>query len=329
MFNYLEIDEFDYLFDCYIYNENINVENNINVIAELLTKIPKLSSIDKSDFCYEKHFEKAEQSYKKGLIKDYSSVDPSFILDDSFRTVLNSYVEDPLSEEEFHEAATLHKIFMGVENKFGEILEEYVASKLKDNGWVWCAGSLVKGIDIIKKDGGTWKLLQIKSRSNTENSSSKKIREYIKDKTGSEIQSWYRLNVNPKINTSPIEWNVLENLVGLQGFSEQDFLTFFANKYSKSKKIYGDINPLIKDLYTKKLSLPTLDKHIEKVSLAIEKRQQKPPRPLTQEFRTIAIKYDLSDVENIDSLLVLLNSRKDQIIQEMIGSDQNIQNLLR
>jgi hypothetical protein len=329
MFNYLEIDEFDYLFDCYIYNENINVENNINVIAELLTTIPKLSSIDKSDFCYEKHFEKAEQSYKKGLIKDYSSVDPSFILDDSFRTVLNSYVEDPLSEEEFHEAATLHKIFMGVENKFGEILEEYVASKLKDNGWVWCAGSLVKGIDIIKKDGGTWKLLQIKSRSNTENSSSKKIREYIKDRTGSEIQSWYRLNVNPKINTSPIEWNVLENLVGLQGFSEQDFLTFFANKYSKSKKIYGDINPLIKDLYTKKLSLPTLGKHIEKVSLAIEKRQQKPPRPLTKEFQSIASKYDLSNVADIDSLLVLLNSRKDQIIQEMIVSDQYIQNLLR
>lgn len=329
MFNYQKIDEFDYLFECYFYNENINVENNINVIAELLTAIPKLSSIDQSDFCHNTHFEKAKQSYKKGLIKNYSSVDPSFILDDSFRTVLNSYVTDSLSKEEFHEAATLHKIFMGVENKFGEILEEYVASKLKNDGWVWCAGSLVKGIDIIKKDGGTWKLLQIKSRSNTENSSSKKIREYIKGRTGSEIQSWYRLNVNPKIDTSPIEWDVLENLVGLQGFSEEDFLSFFAEKYSKSKKIYGEISPLIEDLYTKKLFLSTLEKHTQKVLAAIEKRQQKPPRPLTLEFRKIAIKYDLSNVENIDSLLVLLNSRKDQIIQEMIAIDQYIQSLLR
>lgn len=320
MFNYKEIDEFDYLLECYFYNESINVDENIGIITELLTAIPKLSSIDKSEFCSETHFEKAKQSYRKGLIKNYSSVDSSFIEDDSFRIVFNSYVTDSLSKEKFHEAAKSHKIFMAVENKFGEILEEYVASKLQEDGWIWCAGSLVKGIDIIKKDGENWKLLQIKSRSNTENSSSKKIREYIKDRTGSEIQSWYRLNVNPKIDASPIEWNVLESLLGVQGFSEEGFQSFFADKYSKSKKIYGDINPLIKDLYGKKLFLSTLEKHIEKVSGA---------RSLTKVLRDLAMRYEISNVENIDSLLGLLNSKKENIIQEMTVIDRTIQDLLR
>ncbi|MDY6469412.1 hypothetical protein SKM57_12585 [Acinetobacter faecalis] len=92
MFNYQDIDEFDYLFECYLYNENVNVDENIGIITELLTTIPKLSSVDKSEFCSELHFEKAKLSYRKGLIKNYSSVDSSFIEDDSFRIVFNSYV---------------------------------------------------------------------------------------------------------------------------------------------------------------------------------------------------------------------------------------------
>lgn len=329
MFNFQDIDNFDYLFECYFHNQNINIDEDINTITELLTAVPKLFSLDKNDFSSEIHSEKVKQSYKQGLIRNHSSVDPSFILDESFRAIFNLYVEEPLSEEEFHKSATLHKIFMGVENKFGEILEEYIASKLKDEGWIWCAGSIVKGIDLIKKDGNSWKLLQIKSRSNTENSSSKNIRKYIKDNTGADITSWYRLNVNPKTDDNPIKWNVLEDLVNFQGFSEEDFVLFFEAKHSKSKKIYCEIMPHINDLYAKKSLLPSLEKDFEKVSIAREKRQGKPPRPLTQELNRIASKYNLSNVENIDSLLESLNSKKRELSEEMLGIDQRIQALLR
>ena len=320
MFNYHELDKSDYLFNCYIHNHGINLDQEISIIVELLTAVPKLSSLDKNEFCYEKHFEKAKQSYKQGLIRNCCSVDPAFMLDKSFRTILNFYVDTPLSEEQFYTAATLHKIFMGVENKFGEILEEYVASKLKDDGWIWCAGSIVKGIDLIKKDGSSWRLLQIKSRSNTENSSSKVIRKYIKDRTGSEIESWYRLNVNPKNGENPIKWDILERLVGL---------SFFEHKYSKSKKIYCETSPLIDDLYTQKSSLDSLDRSIKKVLEAIEKRQGKPPRPLTKALKDIATKYDFTNIENIDSLLNSLESKKREIAEEMIVIEHKIQNILR
>jgi hypothetical protein len=329
MFDFQDIDKFDYLFRCYFYNQDINVDKDINTITELLTAVPNLYSLRSTSFSYDKHFEKAKQSYKQGLIRNHSSVDPSFILDKSFRTIFNFYVEEPLSEEDFDKSATLHKIFMGVENKFGELLEEYIASKLKDHGWVWCAGSIVNGIDLIKKDGNTWQLLQIKSRSNTENSSSNKIRDSIKDKTGSEITSWYRLNVNAKPNNDPIEWNTLEKLVNFQGFSEEDFVSFSKEKHSKSKKIYCDIFPHINDLYAKKSLFSSLEKDIEKVATAREKRQGKPPRPLTKELNRIASKYNLSNVENIDSLLENLDSKKREVSEEMLGIDQMIQALLR
>lgn len=329
MFNYQDIDNFDYLFECYFHNHDIDINEDINTITELLTAVPKLFSLDRNDFSSEIHSEKVKQSYKQGLIRNHSSVDPSFILDESFRAIFNLYVEEPLSEEEFHTSATLHKIFMGVENKFGEILEEYIASKLKNEGWIWCAGSIVKGIDLIKKDGDSWKLLQIKSRSNTENSSSKNIRKYIKDNTGADITSWYRLNVNPKTDDNPIKWNILEELVNFQGFSEEDFVSFFKAKHSKSKKIYCEIMPHINDLYAKKSYLSSLEKDIEKVSIAREKRQGKPPRPLTKELNRVTSKYNLSNVENIDSLLENLDSKKREVSEEMLAIDQMIQVRLR
>lgn len=306
----------------------MTIDADLTTIIQLLTAVPKLSSLDKSDFSHEKHFEKAKHSYRQGLVKNFSSVDQTFILDNSFRTIFNCYVENPLSEEEFYTGATLHKVFMGVENKFGEILEEYVASKLKVNGWIWCAGSFVKGIDLIKKDGESWKLLQIKSRSNTENSSSKKIREYIKDRTGAEIISWYRLNVNPRTGENPIEWEVLEQLVDFEGFSDEDLISFFNEKYTKSKKIYCEISPLINDLYAKKIALGFLEKDINKVTKAIQERNGKASRPLTQYWGKTVTKYELSNIENIDSLFEALNFKKAEIIEEMSQIDSSIQGSL-
>lgn len=81
-----------------------------------------------------------------------------------------------------------HQMSMSAENIVGELLERYLSSVLEPFGWIWCSGDFVKAVDFLKKDGDSWKLLQIKNRSNTENSSSNKIRK------GTSIEKWYRID---------------------------------------------------------------------------------------------------------------------------------------
>jgi hypothetical protein len=75
---------------------------------------------------------------------------------------------------------------MAAENMVGELLERYIDSVLSKHGWVWCCGALVKHVDFIKKEDNGYRLLQIKNRDNSENSSSKAIRD------GTTIEHWFR-----------------------------------------------------------------------------------------------------------------------------------------
>lgn len=78
-----------------------------------------------------------------------------------------------------------HNLFMSAENIQGNLLEEYISRCIRPYGWVWCNGNVLRAIDFCSTDGSI--LLQIKNKSNTENSSSSAIR------TGTTIKKWYRL----------------------------------------------------------------------------------------------------------------------------------------
>lgn len=78
---------------------------------------------------------------------------------------------------------------MGAENLVGDLLERYLASVLEPHGWIWCSGAMVKAVDFIlppSTSGGSWRMLQVKNRDNSENSSSSAIR------AGTEIEKWHR-----------------------------------------------------------------------------------------------------------------------------------------
>ena len=78
---------------------------------------------------------------------------------------------------------------MQAENIVGKLLERYVAPLLESKGWVWCAGETLRSVDFMKDENtNDVKLLQIKNRSNSENSSSSAIRE------GTKIKKWYRIS---------------------------------------------------------------------------------------------------------------------------------------
>lgn len=118
-----------------------------------------------------------------------------------------------ISNAELDTIKWAHRLSMSAENIFGLILEEYLADRLHAFGWHCAWGSVVKAVDFVCENG---RLLQVKSRSNTENSSSNKIR------SGTEIEKWWRFNASNGMTN----WSVLNQMIGCSHLSEMDFLNY-------------------------------------------------------------------------------------------------------
>ena len=105
-----------------------------------------------------------------------------------------------------------HRLAMSAENILGPFVEEYVFERLKSYGWALAWGETVKSVDLCSRDG---RLIQIKNRSNTENSSSNKVRE------GTDIQKWFRVDAG----TGAYLWEELCSIAKVKrGYlSEDDF----------------------------------------------------------------------------------------------------------
>ena len=89
------------------------------------------------------------------------------------------------SDEDASVKESHHNLFMSAENVQGALLEEYIDSIISDHGWIWCKGNILRSVDFCTIDGS--RLLQIKNKSNSENSSSSSVRD------GTKIEKWYRL----------------------------------------------------------------------------------------------------------------------------------------
>ena len=123
-----------------------------------------------------------------------------------------------------------HNLFMSAENIQGNLLEEYIAFKTRPYGMLWCNGNVLRAIDFCNTNGSFF--LQIKNKSNTENSSSSSIRE------GTDIKKWYRLGTRTKngIKYPDYKWETLNSLVNrnkTEGFeippcqmNEEDYENF-------------------------------------------------------------------------------------------------------
>lgn len=119
-----------------------------------------------------------------------------------------------ISEEDEKFIGIGHKLAMAAENIIGAILEEYIHNSLINFGWSACWGSCIKAVDFCSSDG---KLLQVKNKSNTENSSSNKIR------NNTDIVKWFRFNAS----NGNTKWNELNQLTTRENtMSEEDFRAF-------------------------------------------------------------------------------------------------------
>jgi SinI-like restriction endonuclease len=129
-----------------------------------------------------------------------------------------------------------HRFSMAIENLVGGLLEEYVDSIGSRFGWICCWGASVRAVDFLnpKLD----KLLQVKNRSNSENSSSKAIR------VATGILAWYRIDAE----TGDTEWDELNSLMGCKDFSEEDFEAFIRNTLEHNKELIHASQELISEL---------------------------------------------------------------------------------
>lgn len=119
-----------------------------------------------------------------------------------------------LSEDDLSKITFAHRLGMSAENILGVILEEYLAIRLAETGWHCAWGETAKSVDFVNEDG---RLLQIKNRSNSENSSSSRVRD------GTEIEKWYRVEANKK---GIFHWEKLNRMCGIDTLSEENFVEF-------------------------------------------------------------------------------------------------------
>ena len=164
--------------------------------------------------------EKLKTKFEKGR-KEVPPSAPKTKPDEAVSLVMKEHYGKSHMEAERIKAE--HQESMAAENCIGDLLERYLASVLESSGWVWCSGEFVRAVDFIKKDGEEWRLLQVKNRSNTENSSSKKIR------AGTKIEKWCRIDAY----TGKTFWDTFPDDEIKSKLSEDGFQKFCIN-YLKS-----------------------------------------------------------------------------------------------
>lgn len=147
-------------------------------------------------------------------------------------------VSQELSDEQIATGEKYHNLFMSAENIQGNLLEEYIAANVRAYGFLWCAGNVLHAIDLCNTDGTV--LLQIKNKSNTENSSSSTVRE------GTTIKKWFRVGTKTQrgVKIPDYKWEELNKIINshrTQGYdlsdcnmSEKDYQAFLVKIATKN-----------------------------------------------------------------------------------------------
>lgn len=143
--------------------------------------------------------------------------EPETIPDEMVSVILNEYFG--VETVDLERVKREHQLSMGAENLVGDVLERYLAETMEASGWVWCSGSMVRAVDFVKPpttQRGEWRMLQVKNRDNSENSSSSAIRE------GTAIEKWHRTFSKKR----GANWAAFPDTALRSNFSEEKFEAF-------------------------------------------------------------------------------------------------------
>jgi hypothetical protein len=137
---------------------------------------------------------------------------PTTIADPIVNIIINARLTQ-LTADQLEQIKYAHRLSMSAENIQGLLLEEFLAEQLEDYGWYCCWGESVRHVDFCNIDGS---LLQVKNRSNSENSSSSRVR------INQPIERWYRVDAK----TGLYRWSYFNEKYATDRFSEKNFVMF-------------------------------------------------------------------------------------------------------
>lgn len=213
--------------------KRMNIEHlHIEYVASALYMHNDLANTLKGEFQnVEKRLEKWVNSFKDAY-ENRISVRQSKISDTKPDKAVNkilSTVLPQLQEEDVACIVNAHRLAMSAENILGVLLEEYIFTRLQEmekkmkKKWSLAWGTTIKTVDFCSSNGD---LLQIKNRSNSENSSSKGFRMQMK------IQAWCRTDAR----TDKHKWPELCKLLGCspKSLSEKGFLKFIEDTLNRN-----------------------------------------------------------------------------------------------
>lgn len=145
------------------------------------------------------------------------------VSDEIIDTILSARLPE-LSIDKINKIKSAHRLSMSAENILGLLLEEYLAEKLSSYGWYCAWGETMDKVDFCTKEG---ELLQIKNRSNSENSSSSSVRRVT------QIRKWHRVNASNGV----YYWRELNQLIGESELSEEDFCIFVRKTINENPSV--------------------------------------------------------------------------------------------
>jgi hypothetical protein len=137
---------------------------------------------------------------------------PGTVADPIVNTIISARLTR-LTADHLEQIKYAHRLSMSAENIQGLLLEEFLAEQLGEYGWYCCWGESVRHVDFCNVDGS---LLQVKNRSNSENSSSSRVR------IDQPIEKWYRVDAR----TGLYRWSYFNDRYGTARFSEENFAMF-------------------------------------------------------------------------------------------------------
>lgn len=160
--------------------------------------------------------ELAEKYFTSKFTKVVPSI-PQTVPDEMVSVILKKFYNHSI--DKLNNIKIEHQHSMAAENMVGELLERYIDSILSKHGWVWCCAALVKHVDFIKEENNSIRLIQIKNRDNSENSSSKAIRD------GTTIEHWFRTFSR----TGRTNWDAFPDATLKSKLNEEGFVIFVEN----------------------------------------------------------------------------------------------------